>query len=131
LAYCFLKVVFVFKTGVRGCKFYGPPSLFDRIEFRRVAWKLEEAYAVRFAPLEKKARAVPWRAVQKQEQARVTCLQALYERQNAARVYFLQERIVFAPAVHDADAVKFFARKTRFGYCRFAAGKPASHEVRR
>ena len=74
---------------------------------------------------------VPWPAVEKNSQARVTRLQSLEEREHAGSVDAGEERVVLALPVDHADCVELFASVICFRYCGFASCKPASREVRR
>ena len=110
--------------------FYGFPSLLNRIKLRRITRKIHQAHAVRLTPQCESFCLMRRSSVQEQEQARVTRLQALYKTEHSFRIDFFQERVVFAPAVHNAYAMKFFASVIRFHYCGLAAFEPASRCVR-
>lgn len=124
-----LVLVLVARVGRR--LFDGSPRLFDGVEFRRVAGEFDEAHAVRRAPRAQFLGAVPRRAVQKKQQARVACVQAFKEREHARRINALEERVVLLFTVDRADRVKLFASEIRFRYRGLAANEPASREVGR
>lgn len=120
-------LVFVARIGSR--LFDGFPRLLNWVEFRRVAGKFYEAYVVLRAPRTYFFGAVPRPAVEKKSQTRVTCLQALDEREHARSINASKKRVVLAFAVDRADCVESFASEIRFCYCGFAAREPASRKV--